>query len=262
MFRFFDSHAHLCASDYDLDSSAVVQRALENNVLHISNCSDSFEMFDQTLKLKKLYPSTCLACLGIHPEFATKDDAYISKAIEVIEANIDKINAIGEVGLDAHWDKRESTLKRQIEVFNKMADLAEKYNKPIVIHAREMEAKALEILKAKKIKEIDMHCYEGSYELALEFIKLNPNVRFGVNGILTFKSAQALRDLYSTLPLKNIFLETDSPELSPIPFRGRRNEPKNIPLIFSALSAIRKEDKETIASTIYESTMRFYGIHD
>lgn len=262
MVKLFDCHAHLGGDEYSLDFDEVINNAIKNNIKHIANCSDSFEMFEPTLKLKELYPKVCLCCLGIHPEFALNNDEYIKKSISFIKEHMNMVDAIGEVGLDFYWDNKESTKIRQIEIFNLMCDLAIQFNKPIVIHARNAEKETLEILKSKKIKTIYMHCYEGNYELAKEYLKLNPSTKFGVNGILTFKNALNIKELYSKLPIKNIVLETDSPLLSPVPFRGKRNEPKNVRYVFDKLLELRKENEEELENILYNSSLELYGIKE
>lgn len=262
MINLFDSHAHLGSEEYSSNVEGIIQNANLNNIKHIANCSDSYEMFIPTLELKEKYPSICLCCLGIHPEFVLNNDEYINKSINFIKTHINQIDAIGEVGLDFYWDNKEATKIRQIEIFNLMCDLANEFDKPIVIHARNAEKETLEILKIKKIKKVYMHCYEGSYDLALEYMKLNSSTKFGVNGILTFKNALNIKDLYSRLPIENIVLETDSPLLSPVPLRGKRNEPSNVMYVFEELVKLRKESKEELANVLYNSSLELYGLKE
>jgi len=260
--KLFDSHAHLGTTDYKDNINQVIENCLNNNIKHVANCSDSLDMFVPTLDLKRKNPALFLCCLGIHPEFALNSDEYIKEAIEFIDKNIDEIDAIGEVGLDSYWDNKEETLKRQKEVFSLMCDIANKYNKPIVVHARNAEEKALRILKDKNVKKIYMHCYEGTIECVNEFLEFNPTTMFGVNGIITFKKADNIRQLFKEIPTNNILLETDSPLLSPVPFRGKQNEPKNVMYVFEELKKLKDENEEDLASILYNSSLRFYGIKE
>ena len=138
-------------------------------------------------------------------------------------AKSSRVVGIGEIGLDYYWisDNKE----KQKEVFEYQVDLAEKYNLPIVVHSRESIQDTYNILKNHKIKGT-IHCFSSSLEMAKEFIKLG--YKIGVGGTLTFKNSQRIQDIVSELELKNILLETDSPYLTPEPFRGKRNKPSNV----------------------------------
>lgn len=262
MIQLFDSHAHLGSKDFALDASEVVKRSLAAGVLHIANCADELAEFAPTLALKRDYPKICLCCLGIHPEFAGRGKDYFEKAIKEIRKSISEVDAIGEVGLDYHFSSNEREREQQRYLFGLMCDLAVEYDKPIVVHAREALDDALKILTEKKVKAIDFHCFEGDMDFAKKAMALSDQVYFGANGILTFKSAKKVKEVFSALPLDRVLLETDSPELAPVPFRGKRNEPKNLVYISQTLSDLRFEDLAPITAQVYRNAMRFFHVSD
>ncbi len=262
MIRLFDSHAHLGAKEFALDYDKVVAQSLAAGVMHIANCSDSLESFTPTLDIKAKYPNVCLSCLGIHPEFVGMGPKYIDRAIKEMVKNIDKIDAIGEVGLDYHYTQSLRQRAEERDLFTKMCELAKKYSKPLIVHSRDADEDSFAILKKSGVEKVDLHCYSGNTALAKEYLASGMDVRFGVGGIITFKTGTKSREVASQLPLDRIMLETDSPSLAPNPLRGTRNEPKNLIYIVKVLSDLRFEDLDKVASQTYDSAERFYGIGD
>ena len=152
-----------------------------------------------------------------------------------------KIVAIGEIGLDYHYDNTDR--RKQRYHFIKQLELAEKYKLPVIIHSRDSIQDTYNILKEYKVKGV-MHCFSGSLEMAREFVKLGYFISVG--GIITFKNAKNIINVINNIDLSYILLETDSPYLSPEPYRGKKNEPKNIPIIASKIAEIRGVSLETI----------------
>ena len=255
----FDSHAHLGAFEFAADADVVIQRARNVGVKRIANCADSAETFQSTMALKERYPETCLACWGIHPEFAAVSKDVLAKAITAIKKNSARLDAIGEVGLDYHYTAKPELRARQREIFALMRDLAIEYGKPLVVHAREADEDVFGILTERKPVRVDLHCYAGDWALAQRYLDSGLDIRFGIGGVITFKNAAKTRELVSHLPLDRIMLETDSPCLAPVPLRGQRNEPRNLFYVLKAVSDLRMESLTEVAAAVYASTEAFYG---
>ena len=171
----------------------------------------------------------------------------------------EKVIAIGEIGLDYHYTKENK--KNQKELFIKQINLANKYNKTIVIHSRDAMEDTYNILKEYKKQNIkcDMHCYSGSLEMAKRLIPLN--IRFGIGGVLTFKNEKKLKEIVKELELKNFVLETDSPYLTPEPFRGHKNEPVNIKFVAKKISELKNIDIEEIFKTTTENAKDLFDLN-
>ena len=225
-----DTHCHIF-SEYYNDIDEVINRAKEAGInMIIINGVDSEtnkEVLDLVTKYDIVY-----GALGIQPEYAettTEDD------IKFIEEHIndDKILAVGEIGLDYHYDIDKD---KQKEVFKRQLELAKKYNKPVIVHSRDCIQETYDILKVSGVKGI-MHCYSGSVEMAREFCKIG--FYLGIGGIVTFKNVVKLLEVIREVPMEYIVLETDSPYLSPEPYRGKRNEPINVGVILQRICEVK-----------------------
>jgi len=196
---------------------------------------------------------------GIHPHEAKKWD---KKCLDTIINNINeqKVVAIGEIGLDYHYDHSPHDIQRK--VFEEQIDLAIQYDMPIIIHTREAEDDTKTILNnfLSSIKNnIEFHCYSSNMELA-EFA-LDNKMFFGFNGITSFKSAENVRDILRIIPLDKILLETDAPYLAPIPFRGKENFPYYLPIIAKTIQAILNIPEQQLLQQIYINSMNFFNLH-
>ena len=173
--------------------------------------------------------------IGIHPEFA---DTYTEQDLKKVEKylNHPKIVGIGEIGLDYHYTKENK--EKQKQLFIKQINLANKYHKTIVIHSRDAIEDTYNIVKQYKHKDTkcNMHCFSGSLEMAEKFVKLG--VTLGIGGVLTFKNEKKLKEIVSSLDIHNFVLETDSPYLTPEPFRGHKNEPVNVKYVAAKISQL------------------------
>ena len=240
---FIDTHCHLSGNDYD-DITTVVDENKKAGVskIIISGCTVSD--LEETMKIINNYLDV-YATIGYHPEEAdhiTKKDLI---KLEELLCN-DKIVGLGEIGLDYHYSSSNSDSQKQL--FEYQLSLAEKYNLPVVIHTRDATNDTIEILKNYKLKGI-IHCFSGSYETACQYIKLG--YLLGIGGVVTFKNCH-LKEVLKKISLDNIVLETDSPYLSPVPYRGKINSSKNIPIIASFLS----NELGTSIEKIEETTTR------
>ncbi len=245
-----DSHAHVLSEFYD-DIDTLINIAKEKNMYKIINCADSYSTSIEVLELSKKYDNFLIPAIGIHPENVSDLD-NINKLEELIKNN--KIYAIGEIGLDYHYEDYDK--EKQKELFNKQLDLAEKYNLPIIVHTRDSIQETFDILKTRKLKGV-IHCYNGSFEMAKEFIKLG--YKLGIGGVLTFKNSN-LYKLIEKLDLENIIIETDSPFLSPEPLRGTKNYPYNVYYVAKKIAEIKNESVENIIEITKNNTISLFDI--
>lgn len=233
-----DTHCHLSKEDYD--NLEEVIKHMENNIMIVSTASlnDIKEVIDLCEKHANIYGT-----IGIHPEFA---DTYTKEHLQELEKYIThpKIVGIGEIGLDYHYTKENK--QKQQQLFIKQILLANKYKKTIVIHSRDAILDTYNIIKQYKNPNLkcNLHCYSGSLEMAKMFIPLNTT--FGIGGVLTFKNEKKLKEIVKELDLKHFVLETDSPYLTPEPFRGKKNEPFNIIYVAKKISEIKTLPLEEI----------------
>ena len=240
---FTDTHCHLF-SEYYSDIDEVIKRAKEVGVTRYISAATNYVSSLEMLDLKDKYEEINIA-LGLHPEDVDKED--VDKVIELIRNNKDKICAIGEIGLDYYWTKENKD--KQIEVFEKQLALAEELDLPVVIHSREATLDTINTLKKYKVKGV-LHCFGGSLETAREYIKMGYYI--GVGGVVTFKKAN-LKDVIKELPMDRILLETDSPYLSPEPFRGQDNEPKNVRVIAEFIANLKEISLEEVSRITEEN---------
>lgn len=224
-----DTHCHLGKEDYE--NIEIIIKNMENNKMIAAGVNDTTNK--EVFELIKKY-STVYGAIGIHP---TEVGISNETSLKWIEDHLkeDKIVAIGEIGLDYHYGTEEK--EKQIEFFRKQLDLARKYRKPVVIHSRDAIEDTYNIMKEYKDIKMILHCYSGSLEMAKRFLELD--VYFGIGGVLTFKNSRVLKEVVSFLPMDHILLETDSPYLAPEPFRGTKNEPKNVLLVAEALANLK-----------------------
>ena len=245
-----DTHCHLNKEDYD-DIKQIIKN-MKDNIMIVSTASpnDLKEIIELIENYDNIY-----ATIGIHPEFA---DTYTDKDLNNVEKYLihPKVVGIGEIGLDYHYTKENK--EKQKELFIKQIKLANKYNKTIVIHTRDAMLDTFNILKQEKDKKVkcNFHCYSGSLEMAKEIIKLNGT--FGIGGVLTFKNEKKLKEIVKELDLKYFLLETDSPYLTPEPFRGHKNEPKNIIYVAKKIAEIKNIPyEEVIKTTTHNALSQF-----
>lgn len=248
---FIDTHCHIVSEYYD-DIDEVVKNAIDNGVLRIIVNGYNMQSNREVLELVKKY-DVVYGALGIQPEELYD---YNDDSLKFIEEHIndEKIIAVGEIGLDYHYDTDKDLQK---ELFKRQLEIAYKYNKPVIIHSRDCIQETYNILKESKVKGT-MHCYSGSKEMALEFIKIG--FLIGIGGVSTFKNAKNIVDVIKYIPLEYIILETDSPYLTPEPYRGKRNEPMYIPIVAKRVADIKGLDIKEIERTTTDNARRLFDI--
>ena len=249
---FVDTHCHIVMEHYD-DIDDVIKRAVDNNVKRIIVNGYDMKSNREILELVKKY-DIVYGALGIQPQ---EIEDYTEDNLAFIEEHIcdDKIVAVGEIGLDYHYEDIDKL--RQRELFKRQLDIACRYNKPVIIHSRDCIQETYDILKVSKVSGV-LHCYAGSSAMALEFNKIG--FMIGVGGIVTFKNARNIIDVIKDVELEYIILETDSPYLTPEPFRGKRNEPSLIPIIAERVAKVKGLDFKEIEEVTTSNARRLFDI--
>ena len=225
-----DTHAHILSKYYN-DIDDLVNMLKEKNVLCVINASTNYTESLEVINLREKYSNFLLPVIGIHPEYVNESN-YLDKIEDLIKEK--KIYGVGEIGLDYYWVKDNK--EEQKKLFIKQIKLAQKYNLPIIVHSRDAIQDTFDILKEYKVKGI-IHSYSGSVEMALEFIKLG--YYLGIGGVLTFKNSK-LYEVIENIDINNIVLETDSPYLTPEPYRGKQNNPSNVYYVAKKIAEIKK----------------------
>lgn len=252
-----DSHAHLDGEKFADDRAAVVERALAAGVVKIITMGDSLESSARSVALTEEFDPV-YAAVGIHPEEAQPMTAATDDQLAAWAAQ-EKVVAIGEIGLDYYWEKDEEKRALQRAIFVRQLDLARQLRLPVCIHDREAHGDMMKILKTegRGLRGV-LHCYSGSWEMAAELLK--GDWYFGIDGPLTYKNAAKLPEIVQRLPAERILVETDSPYLSPMPFRGKRNEPAHVLYVAKKAAELRGESLEAFARATRENTRDLYGI--
>ena len=252
----FDTHAHYDDEAFDDDRNTLLDGMTENGVGCIVNVGASMESSRKTLELAEKF-SFIYAAIGVHPsepENLTEEDMQWLKD----RAAEPKVVAIGEIGLDYHWETPEKAVQKKW--FERQLALAGEAGLPVIIHSRDAAKDTLDILKTwqqEKTKGV-IHCFAYTKEMAREY--LNMDYYFGIGGVLTFKNARRLLEAVEYIPLKYILLETDCPYLSPVPYRGERNQSANIDFVAERLAELKKVTKEEVLEQTWQNALDFYGL--
>lgn len=236
---YIDTHCHIFNEYYD-DILEIVNKCKKEGVNRIIVSGTDMKSNLEVLNLVNDY-DIVYGTIGFHP---TELDDFKEEYFDFLEENIGnkKIVGIGEIGLDFHYDNTDKD--KQILVFRRQLEIAEKYNKPIVVHSRDSIQETYNILSEYNLKG-SIHCFSGSVEMARLFVKLG--YKLGIGGIITFKTAKNIKEVVEDIDLSYILLETDSPYLTPEPYRGKKNDPSYIHLIASAIGDIKGLSSTDIA---------------
>ena len=246
-----DTHCHIYSEYYD-DIPKLIEEiekaGIEKIIVNGCDMQSNLEVLELVNKYDIVY-----GALGFHPtELSDYEESYISWLEEHI--NDDKIVAIGEIGLDYHYDDTDKV--KQISIFKKQLEVANKYNKPVIIHSRDAIKDTYDLLcKYNNIKG-SLHCYSGSLEMAREFIKLGYYI--GIGGVCTYKNAKNIINVLKNISLSYILLETDSPYLSQDGKRGEQNTPANIPIIVNKISEVKNETNEEVIRATNDNANRLF----
>lgn len=251
---YFDTHAHYDSSKFSEDRDEVLRAVFDSGVSLIVDPGDTLERSKNTVALANQYDSI-YAAVGVHPEeYETWTADTINQLREL--AGDPKVVAIGEIGLDYYWDTEHKELQKQI--FRSQIELALELDLPIIVHDREAHGDCFAIVCEYPQLRGVFHCYSGSAEMAKELIKRGWYL--GFDGPVTYKNNVKAMEVLTVTPLERIVLETDSPYLSPVPNRGKRNDSRNLPYIAAVVAREKGISVEDAAAITYENGKKLYGI--
>lgn len=249
---FIDTHCHLSIEDYDdIDEVINDNRKAGIEKIIISGCTK--ESIIESLELSKKYDDIFVT-IGYHPSEAR---ITLNSDINDLEKYLmdDKVVGIGEIGLDYHYGKEDIDLQK--EMFRKQLDLAVKYKLPVVIHSRDATLDTINILKEYPNVVGDIHCFSGSVETARQYTDMG--YYLGIGGVVTFTNSN-LSNIVKAIGIDNIIFETDSPYLTPVPFRGKKNSSKYIPYICKKVAETLDMDVDSIAKKVLNNTYNLFDL--
>jgi len=253
---FIDTHTHLHAEEFSEDLDFVIQRALDKNVSTLLLPDIDRSTRPDMLALSKKFPDVCLPMIGLHPTSVKEDYKEELKEIETAISSR-KFFGIGETGLDLYWDK--TFIKEQIDSFTFQIELALQHQLPIVIHSRKSLNEIISILKKYKNKGLTgiFHCFPGNIREAELLIDMGFYI--GIGGVVTYKNS-TMAEVVRHFDLSNVVLETDAPYLTPVPFRGKRNESSYIPLIAEYIAQLKSISIEEVAEKTTANAKKLFGL--
>jgi TatD DNase family protein len=258
---YVDSHAHIDGEDYDADRDAVVERARAAGVVAILNVGTGDPhsgTLERAVKVAEQYEGV-YAAVGVHPHDARLFDEAAERRVDELVRSSTRIIAWGEIGLDYHYDHSPREVQR--EVFRRQLRLARAARLPVIIHSREADDETVAILRdewqGSGLGGV-MHCFGGSVEMAQSVLELGFTISFAGN--VTFKKAENLRDAARVVPLERLFIETDCPFLTPVPFRGRRNEPARVLEVAGCLAELRGLTASELGRITADNFFRFFKL--
>ena len=249
-----DTHSHIYGPEFDADRADVLQRAMRAGVDKVLLPNINEESIGPMLQVVREYPGVCYPMMGLHPEDVKENWAEV---LDRMEAQLDGMIAVGEVGLDFYWDS--TFRKEQIEAFERQICWARERDLPLVVHMRKAEPELLEAMERHKSDGLRgvFHCFGGSRETAARMLKHEGFV-LGIGGVVTFKNSR-LAETLRHVPLDRIVLETDAPYLAPVPCRGKRNEPSYVVHVAKFLSNIYNVSLEEVNAVTNSTVGRVFG---
>jgi TatD DNase family protein len=257
--QFIDTHTHLYLPEFDTDRDEVVNRSVSDGISKMLLPNIDIYSVNQMLSAVSRYPGICLPMIGLHPTSVKED--YLSQLELLLETLYPHHSfiAIGEIGIDLYWDK--TFLKEQLISFRRQIGFAHEKDLPVVIHSREAFPEVFSVLEEFRGKTIRgvFHAFSGSFADAEKAIEMG--YKLGIGGIVTFKNS-GLDKIVKEIGLGNIILETDSPYLAPVPYRGKRNESSYICIINKKLADIFGMSEEEIASIIYTNSTSLFNVEE
>ncbi|MGL4946470.1 MAG: TatD family hydrolase [Cetobacterium sp.] len=250
--KLVDTHCHLDNEQFDLDRLEVINRIKEKLEFCV-NIGYDLKSSKKSLELAKEY-EFIYAVIGVHPTDISEYNEVLESELEKMARDL-KVVAIGEIGLDYHWMTEPKDIQQKI--FRQQLELARRVNKPVVIHTRDAMEDTVNILKEYPDLTGVIHCYPGSIETAKVLID---RFYLGIGGTLTFKNAKKTVEVVKDIPLDRIVIETDSPYLTPVPFRGKRNEPIYVENIAQKIAEIKELPLEEVVKITTENAKKLYRI--
>lgn len=252
-----DSHVHLDDEAFNEDREDIIKSLGENGIELVINNSSDLPSSERSVELANKYENI-YAAIGVHPHEARTYDGEVEKRL--IELSRDKkVLAIGEIGLDYYYDNSPRNVQK--EVFKRQIELAAKLKKNIVIHSRDAAKDTFDILKEAHEKydfTALIHCFSQSVAMMREYLKMGDYIALG--GAVTFKNAKTPKEVAKAVDLDRLLLETDCPYMTPVPYRGKRNEPKLVKFTCQYIADLRQMDALELEKITGENTKRFFGI--
>ncbi|MBR3832964.1 MAG: TatD family hydrolase [Lachnospiraceae bacterium] len=255
--RIFDTHAHYDDRAFNEDREELIASLKEKGVEAVTNIAVTINSSKVAVEYTKKY-DFFYGTVGVHPSDAYKEKLEDIDVLRKLALANEKIVAIGEIGLDYHYDDTDKPMQKTW--FEAQMDLARELKLPIVVHSRDAAKDTLDIMRASKAVDIGgvVHCYSYSKEQARDY--LNMGYYFGIGGVLTFKNAKAIKEVVDYVPLDHIVLETDSPYLSPDPFRSKRNDSSRLPYVAAAIADIKQVPVEQVYEETWNNAHKLYRI--
>lgn len=254
----FDSHAHYNDKKFEEDRDQVIETVYKDGVTKLICAGYNVESSRQAIEISERY-SFIYTIIGVSPNDIPQTEERLWKELEEIEKLVkkEKVVAIGEIGLDYHWNKENKKIQKL--TFTKQIDIANKYELPIVIHTREAVEDTIKILKNNKVnKKGVFHCCPLNPELVKEALKLGFYISFA--GPVTFKNSKHAQEVINLVPLDRMLIETDSPYLAPEPNRGKRNDSRNIKYIAQKIAEVKQKSIEEIAKATYQNAEKIFSM--
>ena len=256
MNNIFDTHAHYTDSAFDEDRKEILDSLKNQGVSLIVNQGTDLVSSVKSLELAKEY-DYIYAAMGYHPEDAGDERKGDLEVIAELLEKEEKAVAIGEIGLDYHYEDG-APKETQIDLFERQLALSKDLNMPVVVHDRDAHGDTLELLKKYKPKGV-VHCFSGSVEMAEEIVKLGMYI--GLGGVVTFKNAKKAVDVARSIPMERLVLETDCPYMAPVPYRGKRNYSAYIPAVAQVIGGLRGMDTQEILDITLENGKKLFNIN-
>lgn len=252
----FESHAHYDDDAFNEDRGELLSSLQEKGIEYVINIGASIATTKNTIALTEKYPFI-YGAVGVHPSDTEElDEEKFTWMKE--QCSLPKIVAVGEIGLDYYWD--EPDRKIQKKWFTRQLQMAREVKLPVVIHSRDAAKDTVDMMRAERAEEIGgvVHCYSYTKETAREFLTMD--FSFGIGGVITFNNAKKLKEAVEYIPIEKILLETDSPYLAPMPYRGKRNSSLNLPLIAAQIAEIKGMSQEEVVAITTENAKRLFCI--
>jgi TatD DNase family protein len=253
--QLIDTHCHLYGTEFSADIADVIQRAENEGVIKFYLPAIDSEVIALMLALEEQFPGKCIAMMGLHPCSVKQNYADELKLVEDWLAKR-SFAAVGEIGLDYYWDK--AFVSEQVEAFHRQIEWALHYKIPIVIHSRDSLPDCISIVKEHQQGALTgiFHCFSGTHEQAMEII--DTGLYLGIGGVLTYKNS-GLADVLKNIPTEHLVLETDAPYLTPVPFRGKRNESSYLKYIAAKLAEVKGISVEELARFTTANAQKVFG---
>lgn len=252
---YIDSHCHLLSEEYEQDLDQVVEHCKENGVKRVLLITLSEQETKKALQLHDQDPFFFQVAAGVYPlDVYDQTEEDWQRLFQLVQD--ERICAIGEIGLEYHFEQYPIKRELQKQAFIRQIEMAKQVNKPFIVHSRDAIQDTYQIMKEHHTKGL-LHCFPGSKEMAKEFTKLGYYIALG--GALTFKNARHSVEVCQNIDLQYLLSETDSPYMAPVPMRGKRNEPTYIPYIVAKMAEVRGQSVETIRDQIALNYARFLG---